>query len=188
MSVVHHHAQDGAREQHSFAGRPPRVVAGLGGMERAAAAIVDRYADQYNGPALRIFDSVPVRHGVIAANYDATILRKGEVAVYDELAVDSEGLIEGQVYVVEYQTPAHSMPWHVFTASPGARMKITRSIVVLKRHENHGDQWWLHPLRVAQAGVFVMSDGPFDSYHLTPKVIGRVVGIYNPAALAGGVQ
>lgn len=176
------------RERKSIAQRPPRVAIGAGSMARAAAAIVDRYADAYDGPALRIFDRVPSRHGAIAAEYDATILRKGEVAIYDELAVNSEGLIEGQIYVVEYQSPAHGMPWHMFAASPGSRMNVSRSIVVIRHNEKTGDRWWLHPLRAAQPGMFVMCDGPIDSYHLTPKIIGRVVGIYNPAAIAGGAQ
>jgi hypothetical protein len=166
----------------------PRVAIGAGSMERAAAGIVDRYADAYAGPALRIYDSIPIRHGVIAAEYDATIIRKGEVAVYDELALSEDGLVEGAIYVTESQSPMAGMPWDMWWNTEGqrSRLAVTRSIVVAKRHK--GETWATHPLRSRQRGCFIMSDWPLPEHYLLGKIVGRVVGIYNPAALAGGVQ
>lgn len=65
------------------------------------------------------------------------------------------------------------------------RRAISRRMV---RTCKRGDGWWARPIRnaAAVAGVrcFVASDGPYQEFQLVDKLIGRVVGIYCPAALA----
>lgn len=137
--------------------------------------------------ALRIFSAIPPRYGVLAVDGDSPLFKAGEVAVYDELWTH-EGLIDGGIYVAEWQRPTSGMDWNQWFNLPGLRshLHIDRALVRLARHRRCADRWMLHPV-VSRAGVsFVGSDGPFEDFHVAKYIIGRVVGIYNPAALAGG--
>lgn len=173
------------REQSNFAQRPPRVVGPATSMSLAAEAIKDRYSDQrHDGAALRIFDRVPPQFGVAAAEHDSALIRRGEVAVYDSASVHIEGLIDGAVYVIEYQHARGHLPQRLWADAPNLRMETKRQLVIVRRHRTREDRWVAHPLRNCQPGYFVCSDGPYEAHHLADKIVGRVVGIYNPAAIA----
>jgi hypothetical protein len=143
---------------------------------------------------LRIFDAVPDHHAVIAMTGDGSaLLRRGEVAVYDTDA-HAAVLQDGGLYVVESQTPAHGMPVDMFARMlldrRAPRMRVDRCVRRLVRSERNPEHWWFRPLKVdggAIGGirVFVASDGPYCEIDVYAKVIGRVVGIYNPAAIGG---
>jgi hypothetical protein len=131
--------------------------------------------------SLQIFESIPARHGVIAVSDGGVLLRRGECAVYDELDLHLNELVDGGLYVIEYQSPRHSMPIAMFATLPGARMKIDRKVVRIARHSRLRDMWVVHPLRPCpHARTFVCTDGPYEDFQLADKLIGRVVGILRP--------
>lgn len=167
----------------------PRVVGTLTSMAQAAATIVDRYADGECGDLmLRVFDRVPACHGVVAAEHDTALIRRGEVAVYDEQSIDHEGLIDGAIYAIEYQHARGHLPQHMWAESPNFRMQSRREIVIVRRHSKLADRWMVHPVREHQRGYFVVTDGPYEPVDLADKLVGRVVGIFNPSAVAQAVQ
>lgn len=140
------------------------------------------------GPgALRIFPAIPPRYGVLAIDGDSLLFKAGEVAVYDELWAH-EGLIDGGIYVAEWQRPTSGMDWNQWFNLPGLRshLRIDRGLVRLARHHRRDDRWMMHPVVTRAGDAFVGSDGPFEDFHAAKYIIGRVVGIYNPDALAGG--
>jgi hypothetical protein len=162
-------------------------------MAIAAAALETRSAAPGVSPEalsrLRILQAIPPRHGVLVAEHDSAIIRSGEVVVYDELALNHEGLVENGIYVVQYQHPAACMPWDMWWSAPGvtrSRLNISNSIVIARPCRRVADHWWTHPLQAKQRGFFLMSDGPQPEWYLADKIVGRVVGIYNPAAIATG--
>jgi len=165
----------------------PRFSANAGSIACSAALGSGRYADEtYNGPALRIFDSVPAQHDVIATTYDSVIIRKGEVAVYDELAVQHEGLVEGAIYAIEYQHPRSHLPREQWATTPGFRMETDRSLIIARADLRVPGAWSAHPLRTRRPGRFVFTDGPYEHpAFLADKLIGRVVGLYRTN---GGLQ
>ena len=146
---------------------------------------------------LKIFASVPPRFGVQAVEQNSVLFRAGDVAVYDEMwaaerqahgPVDS--LLEaGAIYVTESQRPVASMSWEAWwDGRKGycpSLLEVRRSVVRVGRCNWKGveDRWMIHPLANQQRGVFLCSDGPFDEIQLVNKIIGKVVGIYCPAAL-----
>lgn len=167
----------------------PRVAGSLTSMAHAAATIVDRYADGDCGDLmLRVFDRVPARHGVVAAEHDTVLIRSGEVAVYDEESINREGLIDGAVYAIAYQRARGHLPQHMWAESPSFRMQSRRQIVIVRRHSKLADRWMVHPVREHQRGYFVVTDGPYELVDLADKLVGRVVGIFNPSALTQAVQ
>lgn len=165
------------REQSNFARRVPRLVGVQTSMSLAAEAIT-------KGVPLQIFARVPPQHGVVAAEHDSPLIRKGEVAIYDKGAVEQEGLIEGAVYAIEYQHARGHLPKDMWADSANFRMTTRRQIVIIRRHSKLPDRWMVHPVREPQRGYFIVSDGPYDPAHLADKLVGRVVGICNPAAFA----
>jgi hypothetical protein len=142
-------------------------------------------------PTLRIFDFVPRFHDVVAvdAGTDTPLLRGGDVAVFDEGRLDPTNLEEG-IYCIEYQSPRSGMPRdmfaRLFVTPEGARLKIERRIVQVKRHRTLADHFMVTPLGTAIGrsigGIptFVCSDGPYDGFQLTDRLLGRVVGVYRP--------
>lgn len=177
-----------AREQSNFARRVPRVIGAQTSMSIAAEAISDRYSDPtYEGVTLRIFARVPPQHGVVAAEHDSALIRIGEVAIYDEAAVEQEGLIDGAVYAIEYQHARGHLPKDMWADSENFRMTARRQIVIVRRHSKLANRWMVHPVREHQRGYFLVTDGPYEPAHLADKLVGRVVGLYNPAALAQAV-
>ena len=165
----------------------PRFSNAAGSIAHAAALSVGRHADEtYAGEALRIFDSVPPQHGVVAAKYDSIIIRKGEVAVYDELAIQHEGLIDGAIYAIEYQHPRSHLPREQWATTPGFRMDTDRSLIIARADPRVPGAWSAHPLRTRRPGRFVFTDGPYGHpAFLADKIIGRVVGLYRTN---GGLQ
>jgi hypothetical protein len=173
------------REQSNFARRIPRPAGIQTSMSLAAEAITDRYSDPtYEGASLQILARVPPRHGAVAAEHDSALIRKGEVAIYDEGAVEQEGLVDGAVYAIEYQHARGHLPKDMWADSTNFRMRTRRQIVIVRRHSKLPDRWMVHPVRDSQPGYFIVADGPYDPTHLADKLVGRVVGIYNPAAFA----
>jgi hypothetical protein len=136
--------------------------------------------------ALRIFPAIPPRYGVLAVDGNSPLFKAGEVAVYDELWTH-EGLVDGGIYVAEWQRPTSGMDWNQWFNLPGVRshLHIDRALVRLARSQRDTNRWMMHPVVTRAGDAFVASDGPFDDYHVAKYVIGRVVGIYNPAAFSG---
>ena len=147
--------------------------------------------------ALRIFPSIPPRHGVHAVEMNSVMFRAGEVAVYDELWASErqkngpvDTLLEpGCIYITETQRPVAMMSWEQWnergTKYGRSRLQTRRSIVRVERSRWKGaeDCWMIHPLASQSGGVFHCSDGPYDEIHLVDQIIGKVVGIYRPAPL-----
>lgn len=134
-------------------------------------------------PALAIFPTIPPRYGVIAVDYASPMLRAGEVAVYDELWAD-EQLVEGAIYVTEYQRPTANMSWEMWASlSPRSRLDVRRSLIIARRWGKDPSKWMAHPLAPTGNGMALCSDGPFEDFQLAGQIIGKVVGIYNPAAI-----
>lgn len=151
--------------------------------------------------ALRIFASIPPRYGVLPVDTNSAMFRVGEVAVFDE---DWTGirqahgpvdclLEEGAIYVTEHLRPRAGMTWDYWwqlgkTYGSRSHLDVSRSIVRAARSRWKGceDRWMIHPLAPMRGGVILCSDGPYDEIHLVDQIIGKVVGIYCPAAIAGG--
>lgn len=169
---------------------------------RAPIAVRERpFATSAVAPVeqLQIFGSIPPRFGVQAVELNSVMFRAGDVAVYDEMwaaerqahgPVDS--LLEtGAIYVTESQRPVASMSWEMWwDGRKGycpSRLEVRRSVVRVGRCPWKGceDRWMIHPLATQQRGVFLCSDGPYDEFQLVNQIIGKVVGIYCPAALEG---
>lgn len=150
-------------------------------------------AGESQGAHLRIFPSIPPRHGVIAIEGNSPMFRTGEVAVYDELW-SSEGVIDGGLYVLEYQHPRSGMSWECWdrhnagrtAGRSGLDVSRTSARVVRSNWPGAEDDWMIHPLAAFRAGVFTCSDGPLREYYLADKIIGKIVGIYSPASIGMG--
>jgi hypothetical protein len=133
--------------------------------------------------SLAIFDHIPVRHGVCAVSMDGILLKKGDVAVYDELALSmTEGLVDGGLYVVEYQSPRSGMSWELFRRFECTRVNVSREVIIAARSKHRPEHWYVHPIcgsGAMRGGMIRMSDGPYrDEFHLMDKIIGEVVGVY----------
>lgn len=127
----------------------------------------------------------------------SVLLQPGDVAVYDEDWIHRNELVPG-LYAIEYQRPTGCMPYasvaRRFADNDPVRFDITRTVVRIERfknrrpelnpHLNDEDYWMIHPLaregRMGARRVFVASDGPIWTYHLTDKLLGPIVGIYAP--------
>jgi hypothetical protein len=146
--------------------------------------------------ALRIFNAVPEYHyGVVpvAGSGAAPLLHKGEVAVFESYEHHIHGgLIDGGLYVIEYQTPRCGMSRErfakYFTSEYGSRLAISRKIV---RTNFRREAWWVQSIEGPPSFMgsrgFVAMDGPYaDPLMLTDKIIGIVVGIYRGDATIGG--
>jgi hypothetical protein len=147
-------------------------------MAIAATQIGARYDEAgYTGEALRLFGSVPpwaVVHAM-TDNSMAPLILKGEVAVIESSGKPGWLPEEGNLYLIEYV----SKPF-------GGEMyeRRTRDIVMPRKRKG---SWWVGPLCHRLGPIIHMSDGPYpDEIELAHKLIGRVIGIYNPSALAGG--
>ena len=133
--------------------------------------------------ALRLMDHIPDGHVVhaIADHSGDPLLRKGEIVIVDRRDHNAR---DGGIFLVE-RGQRHSIDLR------------TRDVVSIETREftsTHGPMmgWWMHPVArlnedvIAQAhrtGGFYMSDGPYgDVCHVNAVVVGRVVGIYDPAA------
>lgn len=142
---------------------------------------------------LEIFTKIPPYHyiGIVAVEQNGTLLKAGEVAVYDTSTVCSEGWIDGALYAVEHQNPRAGMSWEMwwdYGEKYGGRSAIvtSRSVRLLKRHPKMPDHWVLHPIAPRDAlGCYMMSDGPIPQWLLGERLLGRIIGIYNPAPLGG---
>jgi hypothetical protein len=176
------------------ASRAPTVV-----RERPIAPLSQCRAEV---PALRIFTAVPPRFGVHPVDTNSVLFRAGDVAVFDELWASERQangpvdclLEDGAIYVTESQRPPAGMTWEMWWAHREgycpSRLEVRRSIVRVARSQWSGcqDKWMIHPLANRSGGIFHCSDGPYDAFQLTNQIVGKVVGIYCPAALSGSAQ
>lgn len=136
---------------------------------------------------LRIFTQAPFDcdRGVVVVEHDGVLLKAGEVAVYDRYPLATgEGLIDGGLYAVEFQRPVAGMSWEMWWGKGDhnrSRIRVTRNVVILRRHPKLEDHWQVHPIASRdQLGCYLMSDGPYPEWILTDKILGRIVGIYRP--------
>jgi hypothetical protein len=157
----------------------PRVIGARTSMALTAVQPHARYDEAgYTGEALRIFDKVP-GWAIVHAQRDgsmAPLIREGEVAVVE--SDGKPGLLpqEGNLYLIQHNSP----PYH------GELYGRTTRDIVMPRFRR--GSWWVGPLSHTNGRTIFMSDGPYpeNCELLASKLIGRVVGIYNPSALAAG--
>lgn len=125
---------------------------------------------------LRAFDMIPPNHGVVSMC--------GSVMVYDETAAGRIGLEDGALYVIEHQrTPGGMLPETYHRQSldhlAGRRMAIhletSRQVVKVGR-SHHDPECWQY----TRADGF--TESPLYEWGLASMIVGRVVGIYAPAA------
>jgi len=150
---------------------------------------------QITGPTtnpLRIFTKAPIDRdrGVVVVEHDGLLLKAGDVAVYDRMPLQTgEGLVDGGLYAIEYQSPVAGMTWERWWGDGThhrSRIHISRSVVFLRRHSRLEEHWTIHPIAKRDTyGFWLMSDGPIPEWMIYDKLLGRIVGIYNPAALPG---
>jgi hypothetical protein len=133
---------------------------------------------------LKIFSTVPPRFGVFPVEYDCPMFRAGEVAVYDEMW-DHHPLEDGGIYIIEYQRPAAGMSWEAWGSfETRSRLDIRRSMITARRSARDPQHWNASPMAATNGrGMIIGTDGPYQDWQLAGQIIGKVVGIYNPAAI-----
>lgn len=117
--------------------------------------------------ALPIYQDLPFRPIVHLCQNDfsAPLIKEGEIVLVSE----GYGFPQaGEIYVIEY--PA-SRPWRRFSE---------RHIVTIG--ESLDGKWFTHHLAQRSGdGSWLMADGPYTCDALIDMIVGRVVGIYDPA-------
>jgi hypothetical protein len=132
---------------------------------------------------LRIYDELPSHLDVIKVrDRDACpLLRAGEVAVYDPSdQMRCEGLVDGGIYVIEYQFPVGGMSWETFHRHGADRVRVDRHLIRARRSARDPGLWCAQPLRQRFAGAFQCSDPDQPENLLHSKLAGRVVGLFRP--------
>lgn len=127
---------------------------------------------------LRIFTSIPRCH------HDVAVMH-GLVVVYDTDCIGREGIQIGKLYIRESQRPYAMFSWEEWLkleweerdrrCGPSSFLR-TRREVVQAVHHRHGSGL---ALRMATGGV----DGPYHDWAFGRDLIGKVVGVYQPAGL-----
>lgn len=145
----------------------------------------DEAAAERAAPQLRIFDAIPPRYGVIPIQGNSPLFKAGEVAVYDEMW-SHEPVQDGGLYVVEFQHPPAGMSWEIYERiGSKALLTVNRSVVRLARSAHQPDAWMRLPLATRENGIIVCADGPIPDWRICENIVGKVVGIYCPAAISG---
>lgn len=137
------------------------------------------------GDRLPTIYRIPPWHGVVAATArdDCSLVSEGEVIVFDE---HDHELIEGGIYVLEWQHPIGGASWETARRLDIRRIDTRRIVCRLTRRATGTPGWWIHPLRAAvlrSSPIVYISDGPYDDCNLHDVMLGRVVGLYQPAPL-----
>jgi hypothetical protein len=137
-------------------------------------------------PSLRVYNRIPkgfLAHAETTAE-TLPLVEPGEVVVVDPYYRDVE---EGALFVIEYGRGTNYPSRHIVEPRPH-----TDAV-----HTLADDLWWTgaycRPRSQAEfrdraargVGLGGLSDGPAQRIYFNEKLIGRVVGIYRPAA--GGV-
>lgn len=131
---------------------------------------------------LEVFTSIPGRHIVHAATSDscAPLICRGQVAVVESDGSKGWYPTDGGLFLIEYVSPPH----------PAGRAleRRSREIVQTRPSPKADGTWWAHPYcHRGRSGVFFGSDGPYiDEFHLAEKLLGPVVGIYQPLPIGSG--
>lgn len=132
---------------------------------------------------LEVFTSVPpwaIVHSA-ADNRNAPLIGAGEVAVIESSGQTGWYPVNGVLFLIEYIAPARGYE----------RERRTRDIVETRRSSRDPDKWYAAGLaapRTHSEGMRQLSrtrtlycvDGPYDEQTLADRLIGRVVGIYDP--------
>lgn len=131
--------------------------------------------DGISAPSLQLFGEVPVgylAHGVTDCGC-APLILQGEVAIVsDEPNLYPE---PGGWYLIE-----HTRGKSYFSG----RERRVREIAVAVQ-DRRGD-WWTRPAAPRVRGTMSAADGPYSDFNLlADKILGRVVGIYQPNASGG---
>lgn len=147
-----------------------------------ADAVLARPADtEFDFSGFQVFTTVPDHrdYGIVAL--------RGMVIVYDERPLHQEGIIEGAFYVRESQRPRSGMSWELWLqherndqqrrVGPAGPLAIRRE-VVQAIHWPSDDEW---AVRLPSGHV----DGPYYDWAFGTDFIGKVAGIYLPAASTG---
>jgi hypothetical protein len=155
---------------------PPKLAPTPGGLASAYRAM----NTETPAGGLQIFSSVPGGHDICLAKDDrmGPLIRKSDIIVYEERNSLPE---TDQLFVIEYPG------WTA--GKPGG--PTTREVVEVFSTLVKGDElWWSTSLRrprteadhirLARQRVFHCSDGPYSYENMSLRLIGRVVGIYDP--------
>lgn len=136
------------------------------------------------GPALELISDltrVPLCYIVHAAtnNHNAPLICRGDVVVDTGGAYVTGGWhpVDGGFFLIEYTSPPE-----------GSARYVRRSRDIVQTFIGHRDRWYTGGLRRGIQGrqIFCVS-GPFaDEDTLADKLIGKVVGLYQPLAQIGG--
>jgi len=109
-------------------------------------------------------------------NRNAPLIQAGEIVVADQGGAQRGGWfpVEGGLFVIEYNGGLNDYPDQRYP-------RVSHDIVQTFR--DHKGDWWAGGLRRGVVGKTVYcACGPYrDEMHLAGKLIGRVVGIYQPA-------
>jgi hypothetical protein len=149
-------------------------------LARTSTAIAVPANPGFDFTGFQVFTSVPDHPecGIVALN--------GMVVIYDTRPRFQEGVIEGAFYVRETQRPQSRLMWETWLnlewndrtprSGPRGPLSIRREVVQAIRWP-YPDDW---ALRLSTGHV----DGPFVDWAFDIDLIGKVVGIYLPAASA----
>lgn len=165
-------------QQTSVRRTPPRLAPSRGSLAALYKSLNLEPPPERN---LQIFDHIPPGFNVCAVTDSrmAPLIRAGEIAIFDEADFLPA---EDELFVIE--TPRTSIGGLRSTPS-------FRKVVEIFRTELRGrESWWFLPAykpqltddRTAwnQRRVRNCSDGPFTTEELMDRLIGRVVGIFQP--------
>jgi hypothetical protein len=126
-------------------------------------------------PQLEIFPQLPAWCSTVHAARDdrnAPLIQAGEILIIE--GGDRAGWypIDGQLFLVEYETP----PCHGY-------LHPIRSREIGQTFLNSRGDWHIGALRRGQVGRTIFCcDGPYrDEGYLSSKLIGKVVGLYGPS-------
>jgi hypothetical protein len=132
--------------------------------------------DGFSFSDLLVFASIPKHHHDVVALLGLAI-------VYETDTLGREGITEGALYVVEDQHPVGGMNWETFDefnrqhgpCEPRVRIKTSRRVIRAVRGGSGPHNWW----QVQQSGY---PDGPYYDWAICQNMVGKVVGVYQPAS------
>ncbi|WCT75016.1 hypothetical protein PQ455_07310 [Sphingomonas naphthae] len=159
----------------------PRVRGEQTNMAAAAAAmraVAEPLEVEMRGDCLRlqIFDTILPGFGIEPVRHDGlTLLRPGEVAVYEEGWAKYNEPVEG-FYCIERQTP--------LAPQPDSRRQIEREIAFVRRCARRPDSWEtisLYSKVIHDQRRYANPQGPYYDWALRQMILGPIVGLYRPA-------
>lgn len=160
-------------------------------IETAVGPCSDSELPDLGGLRLRIFDVIEDGFGVVAITGDdagSHLLKRGEVAVYDEHWRDGIALTDFQLqpglYCIEHQRTRHGAP-------ADSRRRVEREVVMVFPDPRKPECWAYRALRSRpHRGVRLpaRTEGPLYAWALPDLLLGPIVGIYRPNLTSEGLN